>query len=295
MSIFSLWLSIITFSVLTAGSITAWKSALLKRTPAQLLYASLLTAYDLWLVIYTFTLFNNIFIDKLSQQQIYLVGGLRTIFTVVILTLYLYLSLSKISRLSRFHIWLGVLTPTMIYLVVLITRFFSMTIAVLSVVSMGFSLVLLVASILGYLFSEYRYLKFLRRLYLITGSYELLMLIISIPSIISIDSHLVHVVPRALFCLALGISEISRFLYPRELEQEKISSEFLHTYRITKREKEILELLQQGLQVKQIAEHLFISPRTVETHITNIYTKCACRNRVELINCMQNKTDHRFT
>ncbi|MCL4151486.1 UNVERIFIED_CONTAM: hypothetical protein GTU68_050582 [Idotea baltica] len=52
---------------------------------------------------------------------------------------------------------------------------------------------------------------------------------------------------------------------------------------ISKREKEIVELLAQGLTQKEIANRLFISIRTVETHIKNCTQKLDARNTVNLI------------
>lgn len=42
---------------------------------------------------------------------------------------------------------------------------------------------------------------------------------------------------------------------------------------LTKREKEVLSLIAQGLDNTEISEKLFISPRTVDTHRTNIMQK----------------------
>ncbi|UII24192.1 response regulator [Fulvivirga ligni] len=53
---------------------------------------------------------------------------------------------------------------------------------------------------------------------------------------------------------------------------------------ITKREYQILSLIAQGLTSNAIAEKLFISIRTVETHRTNIMRKLGVKNVVELIN-----------
>lgn len=53
---------------------------------------------------------------------------------------------------------------------------------------------------------------------------------------------------------------------------------------LTKREKEILDLLGQGHSTKVVSEQLFISERTVSTHRKNIYFKTRCKNIVELIN-----------
>jgi DNA-binding NarL/FixJ family response regulator len=52
---------------------------------------------------------------------------------------------------------------------------------------------------------------------------------------------------------------------------------------LTSREQEIMVLLTQGLSSKQIAEKLFISPKTVENHRTNIFHKLNIHNTIELV------------
>lgn len=44
-------------------------------------------------------------------------------------------------------------------------------------------------------------------------------------------------------------------------------------YNLTKREKEILKLLVEGMSKKQLAEKLFLSYHTIDAHIRNIYSK----------------------
>ena len=50
---------------------------------------------------------------------------------------------------------------------------------------------------------------------------------------------------------------------------------------LTAREVEVLKLLAQGLQNKEIAEELVISERTVSTHVSNILTKLHLANRTQ--------------
>jgi DNA-binding NarL/FixJ family response regulator len=53
---------------------------------------------------------------------------------------------------------------------------------------------------------------------------------------------------------------------------------------LTKREKEILEMLSKGLVYKEIADQLFISSETVRKHVYNVYAKLHVSNRVEAVN-----------
>lgn len=52
---------------------------------------------------------------------------------------------------------------------------------------------------------------------------------------------------------------------------------------ITNREKEIIEYLSRGLSEKEIAEKLFISPKTVDNHIDNIRRKIGANKNTEII------------
>ena len=52
---------------------------------------------------------------------------------------------------------------------------------------------------------------------------------------------------------------------------------------LTKREKEILGHIAEGLTNNQIAEQLFISPLTVDTHRKNLLTKLNVNNTASLI------------
>ena len=52
---------------------------------------------------------------------------------------------------------------------------------------------------------------------------------------------------------------------------------------LTPREREILQLMSEGLPNKTIASRLSISERTVTTHVANIYSKLHVNNRVSAI------------
>ena len=54
-------------------------------------------------------------------------------------------------------------------------------------------------------------------------------------------------------------------------------------YRITKREKEIVEQICQGKTNQQIADELFISLQTVKDHTHRIYRKIGINSRMNLV------------
>lgn len=53
---------------------------------------------------------------------------------------------------------------------------------------------------------------------------------------------------------------------------------------LTRREKEILQLVVKGLTSKQMAEHLHLSQRTVDHHRSNLLRKFNRKNSVEMVN-----------
>ncbi|WP_259720821.1 response regulator transcription factor [Synechococcus sp. CS-1328] len=53
---------------------------------------------------------------------------------------------------------------------------------------------------------------------------------------------------------------------------------------LSERELEIIELVAQGLTNQEIADRLMISKRTVDNHVSNIFTKTGVKNRVALLN-----------
>jgi len=52
---------------------------------------------------------------------------------------------------------------------------------------------------------------------------------------------------------------------------------------LTPREQEVMRLLAEGLSTKEIAERLFISPKTVENHRANIMNKLGLHSTIELV------------
>lgn len=74
-------------------------------------------------------------------------------------------------------------------------------------------------------------------------------------------------------------------------EDVKLSPKFEQNcklYSLTNREIDIVKLMVKGTKYKEIAKTLFISDRTVTTHIQNIFEKIGVTNKVEMINKLSN-------
>ena len=67
--------------------------------------------------------------------------------------------------------------------------------------------------------------------------------------------------------------------------QRSVSSQYaLPRTDLSERELEIIELVATGLTNQEIAKALTISKRTVDNHVSNIFTKTGAKNRVALLN-----------
>jgi DNA-binding NarL/FixJ family response regulator len=93
---------------------------------------------------------------------------------------------------------------------------------------------------------------------------------------------------RAIEAVARGL----QYICPQTLPKLKNASRFLSgkdtileskEMLFTKREREVLELVAQGYSSKQIADKLFITEKTVESHRKNMIEKARAKNTVQLI------------
>lgn len=66
-------------------------------------------------------------------------------------------------------------------------------------------------------------------------------------------------------------------------QQETAVSPPINLNILTQREREILALLGEGLSNKSIAARLYLSVRTIEGHIANLYSKLSVHSRAEAI------------
>ena len=86
------------------------------------------------------------------------------------------------------------------------------------------------------------------------------------------------------------ITAINQVINGKNYFSEDITREMMNSFsdeptegKLTQREIEIVRLIEKELSNKQIADKLFISERTVETHRKNIFRKTATQTVVGLI------------
>ncbi len=76
-----------------------------------------------------------------------------------------------------------------------------------------------------------------------------------------------------------GASPINAFIARRVLDLFADHVAPQADYGLTPREREILELMVEGLTMQRIADRLFVSYHTVDTHVSNIYAKLHVHSR----------------
>ena len=62
---------------------------------------------------------------------------------------------------------------------------------------------------------------------------------------------------------------------------------------LSKREREISELIVERMTNKQIAAELFLSEKTIESHLRNIFNKLGVSSRVEVARAMERERRER--
>jgi DNA-binding NarL/FixJ family response regulator len=83
---------------------------------------------------------------------------------------------------------------------------------------------------------------------------------------------------RQFLCSDLGLSMLRKVLAKDDEPDESTKAN-----RLSRRESEVLQLLAEGLTTNEIAEKLFTSKRTIETHRQNILEKTQTKNTAALI------------
>ncbi len=81
----------------------------------------------------------------------------------------------------------------------------------------------------------------------------------------------------------LQISELKEKATNKTLTEAKIFNENFDDFGLSKREKEVLTHITNGLSNDEIASKMFVSKNTIKTHIKNIYSKLDVKNRIQAI------------
>ncbi len=104
-------------------------------------------------------------------------------------------------------------------------------------------------------------------------------------------SELLHAINKIIKGETYFTSDVSNYLIQNLYVKNKAAKKYKEN-NLTRRERQIIELIKEGYSSKKIAEILFLSSRTVDKHRSNIMSKYNVHSIVELINYdKKNNTD----
>ncbi|MDY0101852.1 MAG: response regulator transcription factor [Lentimicrobium sp.] len=70
-------------------------------------------------------------------------------------------------------------------------------------------------------------------------------------------------------------------------EEKQFNTAIIENFELSEREIELITHLSKGLSSEEIANEMFLSRHTVDTHRRNIHTKTGTKNTVELLNLLR--------
>ena len=297
----TLWLNMITFSVLVASGGLSFLRFLRIRAAWQKFYLAYLGSYAAWLLISTYTLFQRVYLFSPVQFVETLFAYARIAVSVVLVIVgpiafvmvgrqFASTRRRRAGRISREWIVVWTVAAAILVLIVLM----------LATERPIYSF------IATYLFNSYFALLAIRALLMVAGStagrdepirtflwYSAIAHPLTILASVTLRHSMspdrfffANVFAIGVFCLLWGVVMIvadMRRILAAPGDSDQLPSDLIQAMRLTAREAEVVRTLVEGITSKDAAERLFISQRTVETHIRNVYRKCGVANRVELV------------
>lgn len=292
MLLFLVWFGIGSFAVLFVAFVL--NLVRYARFPGgrQLPFIALMGATLVWLTIYTYALFAEAFVGPLGVAVRSYLGVLRTIITALVIFLVPSIVVAPRNTTRPVGRTAILALPAAVYAVVIAVVFTTVTLqtsAAISVVVRGYLWGFCLWGTWGTIDagknrtprSTYSagVLWYLR---LAVGFFPIFA-IASLPSVLLLEPSFFSAFPRSLHALVWAVGEIVIFLAAeRSAHEEPVHPDAFETFGLTPREREIALLAVRGDTYKEIAEALYISVKTVETHLGNVYRKCGASGRDEL-------------
>ena len=297
----TLWLNMITLSVLVASGGLSFLRFLRIRARWQKYYLAYLGSYAGGLLISTFVLFQRdyLLLSPAIADTVFAYARACISFVIVIVGPLFYVMVGREfaagrrrQRSSGRAEWI-VVWAVAACIVALTVAMFVTELAVLSILA-------------TYLFNIYFAALSIRALLMVntfrSGQREPILAFLwfsalAYPSIVAVGVVLQASLPMELFfyanvfaigvfCLTWGVLMVvadMRRIVVQAGEDQEVPGDLVQAMRLTARETEVVRALLDGMTSREAAERLFISQRTVETHVSNIYRKCGIGNRVELV------------
>jgi DNA-binding CsgD family transcriptional regulator len=290
-----LWLNLMTFAATTIALALGGVLHKRRRLAWMRWYLLYQSAYAAWLLVLTYHFSRGLFGSAPLPLLDASVAALRLAASGLILVAYPYLVLQLRP---------GTMRPVLRYLVPVVAAGVTVAAALLVLLAAGafaigltnvlFNTYLLGLTAFGLialsrrhrglvrtLMTPFLWLSFAFYLYAVTAG--------SLLVAFGLPSRILNAVSASLYCLPWSLA-LTILLF-RHLSlggtEAGLPGDFVAEHCITPREQEMIRQVLQGLSNRQIAERSFVSLKTVEAHLYNIFRKCAVRNRVELVRKVQ--------
>jgi len=104
-----------------------------------------------------------------------------------------------------------------------------------------------------------------------------------------LHSRVLSALSASLYCLPWGLAATLLLFRHLALSESDagLPADFVEEHAITPREQEMILQVIQGLTNREIADRSFVSLKTVEAHLYNVFRKGGVKNRVELVRKVQ--------
>jgi len=292
----TLWLNIVALAAFFTSlslALLSWVHKPYRWVKSCLWYLTCLALYQF---VFTFYFFMRLYVEDIPGELITALIVVQAAFSTAAvlmlpITILKFLKL-KITRTRAIVILIPVLS-----MVIITPLIVSFGLPVLTK-TLNMTLYTYIAVLSLYAFVKSRSLaltrdaKVLRYFYIINASFNLLFLVDASFLHLRLSTDLpaiVLIVP--VYILSWALLFIIWF-FPVSLISGKNGDElsvetFVKNYDLTPRERDIAAKLLAGKTSGEIGEELFISGRTVETHIYNIFRKCDVSSRIELISLIR--------
>jgi len=298
---FILWFNIFSFSLLLTSLGVSSLVYGHKNSGWPGSYSLYLVTYGLFTLTQTYRYFSHVYVQT-ALPVLDTVNALLSTLTAVMLILIVPRFVQKVcprrvtGKLQVLH-----LSAVVLFALLLILSFFLEFIMTRGIGGVYFNTVLALFSAYGWIClrneGDEAARAFLLPFLTLTGiCYTLVALLLVLSAglqLFALDDN-INALSPGIICFLWGVvSLISLFRLNRQQKgvlPGTLSPRFVEEYSITPREGEIISLLLKGMSHKEIAETLFVSPRTVEAHTYNIYKKCSVKNKLALAHLMLNES-----
>ena len=281
-----LWISIFGFTALVPGLLASFNRSKNSRLKFDRLYSLILLVFCIWLIINSFLFFQSSFIKELSLFWNIFFTLTRAVVTAAVMFIYGRITGPVLNPDKKIITGSYKFIP-IIYIVSVLIFIAIENSSLASLITIAVSLYMVCLSVTGFFSAGIKADPNYRLFFIITASYNLFLLIYAVSRFYIPGRPVPESLSRSIYSFFLGMNEIIRMFASKSGDEEAVSPVFLDYYNLTPREKEVMELIQRDFPVSRVADKLFISKRTVETHLYNIYSKCNVRNRIELIDLMK--------